>query len=48
MLFFLAIAGPLFATMPQRQGVALALSYLSRVWFPDESDTIPPPVTDRE
>ena len=41
-LFFLAIAGPLVLTMPQRQGVALALSYLSRVWFPDASDAIPP------
>ncbi len=41
-LFFLAIAGPLILTMPQRQGVALALSYLSRVWFRDPSDAIPP------
>ena len=48
MLFFLAIAGPLFATMPQRQGVALALSYLARVWFPDESDAIPPSPAGRE
>lgn len=42
LLFFLAIAGPLVLTMPQRQGVALALSYLSRVWFPDPSDEMPP------
>ena len=48
LLFFLAIAGPLFATMRERQGVALALSYLSRVWFRDPSDTIPPPPSDRE
>ena len=45
LLFFLAMAGTLFATMPQRQGVALALSYLARVWFPDPSDEIPPPAT---
>ena len=43
LLFFLAIAGPLFATMRERQGLALALSYLSRVWFRDPSDTLPPP-----
>ena len=48
LLFFLAIAGPLFATMRERQGVALALSYLSRVWFRDPSDTIPPPPDERE
>ncbi len=39
--FFLAMAGPLLATMPQRQGIALALSYLSRVYFRDPSDDLP-------
>ena len=32
---------PLVATMPQRQGAAIALNYLSRVYFPDPSDEIP-------
>ena len=45
--FFLAIAGPLVATMPQRQGAAVALSYLSRVYFRDPSDALPDPVDDR-
>lgn len=44
--FFLAIAGPLIATMPQRQGAAVALSYLSRVYFRDPSDVLPEPVDD--
>ena len=44
--FFLAIAGPLIATMPQRQGAAVALSYLSRVYFRDPSDALPEPVDD--
>ncbi len=47
-LFFLSIAGPLILTMPQRQGVALALSYLSRVWFRDPSDAIPPFAPERD
>ena len=34
LLFFLAIAGPLVLTMPQRQGVALAMSYLGRGLVP--------------
>ena len=34
-------ADPPFLTMPQRQGMALALSYLARVWFPDPSASIP-------
>lgn len=39
--FFLAIAGPLVVTMPQRQGIAVALNYLSRVYFHDPSDELP-------
>ena len=41
--FFLALAVPLVATMPQRQGVAVALNYLSRVYFRDPSDALPEP-----
>lgn len=44
--FFLAIAGPLVATMPQRQGAAVALNYLSRVYFRDPSDALPGAVHD--
>ena len=44
--FFLAIAGPLVATMPQRQGAAVALNYLSRVYFRDPSDVLPATVDD--
>ena len=42
--FFLALAGPLVATMPQRQGAAIALNYLSRVYLRDPSDVLPEPV----
>ena len=45
--FFLALAVPLVATMPQRQGVAVALNYLSRVYFRDPSDALPEPVQPR-
>ena len=41
--FFLAIAGSLVATMPQRQGAAIALNYLSRVYLRDPSDVLPAP-----
>ena len=41
LLFFAAMAAPLVATMPQRQGIAVALNYLSRVYFPDPSDKLP-------
>jgi uncharacterized protein (DUF983 family) len=41
LLFFAAMAVPLVATTPQRQGIALALSYLSRVYFRDPSDDLP-------
>ncbi len=43
-VFFLAMAVPLLATMPHRQGVAIALSYLSRVYFRDPSDDLPDPL----
>ena len=45
--FLLAVAGPLVATMPQRQGAAVALAYLSRVYFRDPSDALPAPLDDR-
>ena len=38
--FALAMAVPLIATMRNRQGLALALDYLSRVYLPDPSDEI--------
>ena len=37
---FFAVATPLLATMRERQGLALALDYLSRVYFRDPSDEI--------
>ena len=40
-LFLSAMVVPLVATMPHRQGVAVALSYLSRVYFRDPSDELP-------
>jgi uncharacterized protein (DUF983 family) len=39
-LFFLALVVPLLATIPQRQGLAIALDYLSRIYLPDPSDEI--------
>lgn len=39
-LFFVSLAGPLIATVRHRQGIALALDYLSRVYLPDSSDEI--------
>ena len=38
--FFAALAIPMILTVPRRQGVALALDYLSRVYLPDPSDEI--------
>jgi uncharacterized protein (DUF983 family) len=43
LLFFGGLATPLVVTMPQRQGLAIAMNYRSRVYFPDPSDTLPPP-----
>ena len=40
-VFFSAMVIPLIATMPHRQGVAVALNYLSRVYFRDPSDELP-------
>ena len=38
--FLMAMAIPLIATITHRQGLAIALDYLSRVHFPDPSDEI--------
>jgi uncharacterized protein (DUF983 family) len=38
--FAIAMAVPLISTMRNRQGLALALDYLSRVYLPDASDEI--------
>ena len=40
--FFGAMVVPLVVTMPHRQGLAVALNYLSRVYFRDPSDQLPP------
>ena len=40
-VFFSAMVVPLIATMPHRQGVAVAMNYLSRVYFRDPSDELP-------
>lgn len=39
-IFFVAMAVPLILTIPHRQGLAIALDYLSRLHFPDPSDEI--------
>ncbi|HJT16743.1 MAG TPA: hypothetical protein VJ853_05125 [Thermoanaerobaculia bacterium] len=39
-LLFFAIATPMIATIRQRLGLALALDYLSRLYFRDPSDPI--------
>ena len=38
--FFAVLIVPIIATMRQRQGLAIALAYLSRVHFADPSDEI--------
>ena len=38
--FFVLMTIPMIATIPHRQGLAIALDYLSRVYFPDPSDEI--------
>jgi len=39
-VLFFAVATPLLLTIRQRMGVALALDYLSRLYFKDPSDEI--------
>ena len=43
MLFLSAMVVPIVGTMPRRQGVAIALDYLSRVYWPEADDDIPEP-----
>lgn len=38
--FLVAMAVPMIATMRERQGLALALDYYSRVYLPDPSDDV--------
>lgn len=39
-MFFVLMAVPLIATISHRQGLAIALDYLSRLYLPDPSDEI--------
>jgi uncharacterized protein (DUF983 family) len=39
--FFFAMAVPLIATVRQRQGMAIALDYLVRIWTGQSEDRIP-------
>ena len=39
-LFFIVLAVPLFATVRERQGLAIALVYVWRIYLPDPSDEI--------
>jgi uncharacterized protein (DUF983 family) len=41
LLFFAGLAVPLIVTIPHRQGLALALDYLTRVYWPDSTDELP-------
>lgn len=40
-IFFAVTAGPIIATMPRRQGVGIALAFVSRVLWPDKNDPLP-------
>lgn len=40
-LFFVVTGGPIIATMPRRQGVGIALAYVSRVFARDPNDVMP-------
>ena len=39
-IFFAAVAAPIIMTIRERQGMALALDYLSRIYFRDPGDEI--------
>ena len=43
-LFFTITGGPIIATMPRRQGVGIALAFVSRIVWPDPDDPLPPVV----
>jgi hypothetical protein len=44
-LFLGALALALVGTIPHRMGLVVALHYLSRLYWPDPDDAIPPPVS---
>ena len=46
-IFFVALVVLLIWTAPNRWGAAIALHYLSRVYWPDPSDPLPPDSTAR-
>jgi uncharacterized protein (DUF983 family) len=39
-ILFVAVATPMLATIRERQGLAVALDYLSRLYFPDPADEV--------
>jgi uncharacterized protein DUF983 len=47
-VFFALTAGPIIATMPRRQGVGIALAYVSRVRWQDPDDPMPPFIEESE
>ncbi len=46
-LLFLVAGIGIVWTAPNRWGIGIALHYLSRLYFPDPDDPVPPPVTTR-
>lgn len=46
-VFFVVLIGLLIWTAPNRWGVGVALHYLSRAYWPDPSDPVPPPPESR-
>jgi uncharacterized protein (DUF983 family) len=45
-VLFLLVGAALIVTAPNRWGVGIALHYLSRVYWPDPDDPVPPPFDD--
>jgi uncharacterized protein (DUF983 family) len=41
---FIVMAALLLVTSPNRWGAGIALHYLSRVYWPDPADPVPPPI----
>ena len=46
LIFLAAMVVPLIYTMPHRQGVAIALDFLSRHYFRDSLDDLPPSLSE--
>ena len=44
---FVVVGVSLIITSPNRWGVGIALHYLSRVYWPDPEDPVPPPFDER-